>query len=212
MSHRRIDADRASLLRLVAALQNPDLQLSEVEPLIGHDVGLSLRLLRYINSAYFSLRRQIGSIGQALALLGVDSVKRWATMSAFVGLDGKTSELTRTALTRARFCELAATAIPGADSAQLFTLGMFSVIDALTDTPLEEALAPIPFPDDMHAALIHRTGEMGELLNAVMAIECGDFALAGDLVRGGADIYLAALGWADEAERQLATEAALVGV
>jgi EAL and modified HD-GYP domain-containing signal transduction protein len=206
LSRRRIDPGRASLMRLVARLQDPDLELSELEPLIGRDVGLSLRLLRYLNSAFFGLRREVASIPQAVALLGVENIKRWATMNAFVGLGHKSNELTRTALTRARFCELAASEVPAVDSAQLFTLGLFSVVDALTDTPIQEALAPVPFPDDMHAALIDRAGDMGDLLDAVIAIETGDFERAEGLVPGGADLYLSALGWADEAERQIAAE------
>jgi hypothetical protein len=50
---------------------------------------------------------------------------------------------------------------------------------------------------------------MGELLDAVMSIETGDFERAEQLVPGGGEIYLAALGWADDAERQLAAEAAI---
>lgn len=36
-------------------------------PVISHDVGLSVRLLRYINSAYFGMRQRIGSILEHVA-------------------------------------------------------------------------------------------------------------------------------------------------
>ena len=49
--------------------------------------------------------------------------------------------LALTALVRGRFCELAVREVHGATAGELFTLGMFSVIDALMDAPMEEVLA-----------------------------------------------------------------------
>ena len=60
---------------------DPAVELPDVEHLIGRDVALSFRLLRYINSAFFGLRCEVRSIGQALALLGVENLRRWATLS-----------------------------------------------------------------------------------------------------------------------------------
>ena len=45
-------------MQVLAALQDPGGDLEEVERLIGHDVALSLRLLRYINSAFVGLRHE----------------------------------------------------------------------------------------------------------------------------------------------------------
>ena len=78
-----IGTNRLSLLQLLAALQNPDIELKRLEELIGHDVALSYRLLRYINSAFFGLRTRVDGIGRAIALLGLSNVKRWATMTVF---------------------------------------------------------------------------------------------------------------------------------
>jgi c-di-GMP phosphodiesterase len=196
---RGIVANRASLLRVVAALQDPSVQLAELEHLIGRDVALSFRLLRYINSAFFGLRFEISSIGQALALLGVENLRRWATLTVLASIDGKPPELTVTALVRARFCELAGEQLPAASAGELFTLGLFSVIDALLDAPMAQVISMIPFPDDMRQALIQRTGEMGELLQCVTAVETGDFDHAQSLVRGAGDLYLESLVWANDA-------------
>ena len=145
---REIAASRLSLLEVIAALQDPGVDLAQLERLIARDVSLSFRLLRYINSAFFGLRMEVSSIGQALALLGVQNLRRWATLSVFASIDDKPPELTVTALIRGRFCELAGEHL-SAIQGELFTLGMFSVIDALMDTPIEEVLASIPFPGDM---------------------------------------------------------------
>jgi c-di-GMP phosphodiesterase len=199
LHNRGIVANRASMLQIVAALQDPSVQLGQLERMIGRDVGLSFRLLRYINSAFFGLRFEISSIGQALALLGVENLRRWATLTVLASIDGKPPELTVTALVRGRFCERAGEQLPGPRPGELFTLGLFSVIDALMDAPIEEVVEMIPFPSDMRDALTERKGEKGALLECVTALEAGDFDRAQRLVRGAGEYYVEALMWADEA-------------
>jgi c-di-GMP phosphodiesterase len=201
--NRGIFANRTSLLQVLAALQDPTVQLGQLEHMVARDVGLSYRLLRYINSAFFGLRFEISSIRQALALLGVQNLRRWATLTVLASVDGKPPELTVTALTRARFCERAGEQLPGPRPGELFTLGLFSVIDALMDAPIEDVVALIPFPTDMREALIARTGEKGALLECVTALEAGDFDRAQKLVRRAGELYVDALMWADDAARPL---------
>jgi hypothetical protein len=66
LSGRAIAPSRLALTRLASALQDPDIQLDELERLISADVALSYRLLKYINSAYFGLRSTISSIKHRL--------------------------------------------------------------------------------------------------------------------------------------------------
>jgi c-di-GMP-related signal transduction protein len=197
---RRVDANRLMLLELLVALHDPAADLHELERMVARDLGLSYRLLRYINSAFFGLRQQVRSIGQAVALLGLESLKHWAALTIFASIDDKPAELTVTALVRARFCELAgdrhrATASRG----ELFTLGLFSVIDALMNTPIDQLLEKIPFPADMRAALISHDGEKGQLLECITAVEAGDFDGAEAMVPNAGELYLASVAWANDA-------------
>ncbi|MDX6716082.1 MAG: hypothetical protein QOH30_2640 [Baekduia sp.] len=196
MEARRVAPNRLSMLQLVSALQDPGIEIQQLETLVSRDVALSYRLLRYINSAFFGLRREVDSISRALMLLGLANVKRWATLSVFAGVDDKPRELIETALVRARFCELAGEG----NKDQLFTLGLFSVVDALMDAPMEEVLSSMPFPDEMRQALIARTGPKGELLQAALSFERGEFKPPDD--RFGA-AYLQAMAWATDAADQL---------
>ncbi|MGH2910070.1 MAG: EAL and HDOD domain-containing protein [Solirubrobacteraceae bacterium] len=199
---RGVSANRLALLQVVAALQRPDVELSEVQELILRDVALSFRMLRYVNSAAVGLRGEVRSIGQALTLLGMDNARRWATLSVLASVDDKPSELTLTALTRARFCELAGAENEIAGPSELFTLGLFSVLDALMDTTMREVTELLPLADDMRDALVDRTGPMGDLLQAVTAREHGD---GGDAphVRRADECYLRAVIWAIDAAESL---------
>ena len=202
LHERRIELRAGSILQVISALQNTDLQFDELEPLIAHDLPLSLRLLRYINSAFFGLRHEVTSVRQALVLLGIENVRQWATLTVMGSIEGKTPELTSTALIRARFCELAGST-SGLDGSALFTIGMFSLIDALLDVSLEEVTAELPFPNEMRVALLRHAGPMGRILDAATALEGGYYGDAKALVPDAAQLYVESLLWAQEASGAL---------
>ena len=197
-----ISPNRLTLLQVVASLHRPDVELSDIEPLIARDVALSFRMLRYVNSAYFGLRGEVRSIGQALALLGLENVRRWATLSVLASVDDKPTELTVTALVRARFCELAAEPLGWSNPAELFTLGLFSVIDAMMDAPMQDVVESLPLADDMRDALVFRRGEKGQLLDCVVALEDGDYTVA-PIVPSSGELYLRSIIWANTAAESL---------
>jgi len=203
MRGRRIDANRAALLDLLAALHDPNTELADLQRKIALDVRLSFRLLRYINSAFFGLRQQVRSIRQAVALLGLEHLRQWATLTVFTSIDDKPAELTTTALVRARFCELAAHDDPDATGNELFTFGLFSVIDALLDTPMTELLAKLPLATDVCEALADHKGPKGQLLECLHALESGDLASAKATVPTAGQLYISALAWADETIERL---------
>jgi c-di-GMP phosphodiesterase len=200
---RGIEANRLALLQVVAALNDPAVELENIEQVIARDVALSFRLLRYVNSAFFGLRSEVRSIGQALALLGVENVRRWATLSVLAGVDNKPTELTLTALIRARFCELAAEQLGFIRPAEAFTLGLFSVIDGMLDAPMHDVAASLPLAEDMREALVLRRGPKGQLLDFVTALEAGEDEKASAMVRDASDVYLEALIWANGAAESL---------
>ena len=204
--HRGVATAGLGSLRRLGELTSGDVSFEDLERIIGSDVGLSLKLLRYVNSAFFALPRTVGSVREALALLGVRTVRRWATVMAVSAIPDVPDELVALGLRRARMCEmLAGSALPD-ERETLFTIGLFSVADALLDAPMAEVLDSLPFTDEIQAALLRREGPKGELLTAVTAYDRGEFpTLDGD----GAGVslagaYRAALEWADEAGRAIA--------
>jgi c-di-GMP phosphodiesterase len=198
---RTIQPSRLALMLLASALQDPAIELTALERLISGDVALSYRLLKYINSAYFSLRGRISSIHHAIALLGIEPLRRWATMSIFSEFGDKPRELFVTALIRAHFCEQVGRADDG-PPAELFTLGLFSVLDALNDTSMYTAVKDLPLTQPMHDALVHRTGA-GRLLDCVTAIESGQFEQAEEIADNASSVYLDSIAWSAETAKQL---------
>jgi EAL and modified HD-GYP domain-containing signal transduction protein len=105
-----------------------------------------------------------------------------------------------TALARARMCQLLSGASEGAVGDSSFTAGLLSVADALANVPMQQVIEQFPFRDDIAAALLHGTGQLGELLTEVIAYQRGDFDAVRTLIRRRPDIeriYREATRWAD---------------
>ena len=73
-----IDPGRLSRLQLLANLRDPDVDPDRLERLIARDLGLSHRVLLFVNSAYVGLPRRIGSIREAILLLGFRQLRLFA--------------------------------------------------------------------------------------------------------------------------------------
>ena len=114
------------------------------------------RLLRFINSAYFALPRRVSSIHDAVVMLGARNVRSWVMLVALATLPDQPSELVRTALVRARMCELVGKATGAHDAASYFTVGLFSVVDALMGMRMEDVLEELPLAPELTEALLHR--------------------------------------------------------
>jgi len=205
---RGIAANRLALLQVAAVLNDPAVELEKIEQLIAHDVALSFRLLRYVNSAFFGLRGDVRSIGQALALLGLDNIRRWATLSVLASIDDKPTELTLTALTRARFSELAGEPLGIAGAPELFTLGLFSVLDAMMDAPMIDVIESLPLAAEMREALVAHKGKRGLLLESVTALETGEVNDLPPIVDRAGELYLESMMWANSAAESLFSAAA----
>lgn len=155
MSGRQIPAAQASCLNLLRETRRPDLNFRRLEELIRCDVSLTFKLLRYINSALFGRRDRVSSIASALVVLGEDGIRRWIALATLPMLaTTKPGELITLSIVRARFCERLAQLLNIPHQDRAFVMGMFSLLDALTDRPLEEALREIHLEPPITEALL----------------------------------------------------------
>jgi EAL and modified HD-GYP domain-containing signal transduction protein len=114
----------------------------------------------------------------------------------------KPRELVVTGLVRARMCELLANAYGQRDLEGAFTTGLFSVVDALTDSSMVELLQSLPLSREIIQALLNHEGPKGRILRAAIAYERGDFAELDNLPPTRiplSDLYAEAVAWATEA-------------
>lgn len=178
---------------------------------ISRDPGLSVRLLRFMNSAAFSLRHRVSSVPHAVRLLGPRTVRQWATLVLIAGSDVAVPEpLLIGALARGRTCETLAERLGMDDREAYFLVGLLSIADAMLDAPLEAVVAGLPLADDVTAALLTGAGGKGRALRMALACErgLGDReaipGLDGEALR---DLHAEALAWADGVVLGLAADA-----
>jgi c-di-GMP-related signal transduction protein len=138
---------------------------------------LSYLLLRYVNTATTRTVEPISSFKQALVYLGEDKVRMFVGVvaTAHAALN-KPKELYSMSLQRARMCEvLVANSNLKAKSEQAFLTGMFSLLDALLDSSLDQLLALLPLQDEVQTALLHHQGQLGQVLALLDAYEQADW-------------------------------------
>src|SRR4051794_636652 len=187
-------------LRVAAGISAGDAGIDELEKAIALDPGLSLRLLRFVNSAAFSLRHQINSVRQAIVLLGPRTVRQWAMLLLLSGIDERRGPLLVTALSRGRTCEAIARRLGADDADAYFFTGMLSIVDALLDKPMDQAVADLPLSEDVVAALVDRAGGKGRTLKMAEACERGawdEAALPSLDAAELAVLHVEAITWAD---------------
>jgi EAL and modified HD-GYP domain-containing signal transduction protein len=172
-----VPGQKMANLRLLHALNNPDLSVHHLEELIKHDAALCYRILRTVNSAAYATQRNVNiqTIREALVLLGRDTVRRWASLWALGGLNESAhSELIVMSTVRARACELLGSRWGDDAAAEGFLAGMCSLLDAVLERPMEAVLADLPFDGHARAALMGNDNAIRRMLDSVIAYEKGE--------------------------------------
>lgn len=181
-------------------------EVKEIEVAFKHDVALSFKLLRYINSVGFGLSSEIQSIRHAITILGYDQLYRWLTLlMVTAGENSAPPALMKTAIIRGRLTELlGASYFSKQERDNLFIVGVFSMLDAMLEMPMEAALEKVNLPDNVTEALLNRAGIYGPFLQLAEACEGADLekihTLAESLIMDPDTVnkcHIDALSWAE---------------
>ncbi len=65
----------AVAVRILELTSRRDVELAEIAKVIENDPAIATRVLKTVNSSFYGLNRRVGSIRQALAYLGMETVK-----------------------------------------------------------------------------------------------------------------------------------------
>lgn len=196
--------NQAVILQLIALLRR-EADVGEIELLLKRDPGLSLQLLRLLNSGAFALAGEVTSFRSAVMLLGMQRILRWSTVLLATSSKGMPA-LAQAAVVRGRLLELlAAELLPPEHGDPAFVVGVFSLLEPLTGAPISRVLGGLALPEPVAAALLERRGVYAPFLALAEACEAEDdraFAeLADGLLLSGHQVnmaHLQALAWAEE--------------
>ena len=197
---------QASIVQLLNLLRR-QASTDEIEEVLKKDAGLAFNLMRLITSASLGLSREITSFRQAVLLLGLKKLFRWAALLLTAARSGGAPPAVgQTAVVRGRLMELLAREfMPPEEADQAFVIGIFSMLDQMLGMPLASAVGLLQLPDKLFAALLQRDNVYGQLLSLVEACESGDdsrfdqaaqaLALSSQQINFA---HLQALAWADQ--------------
>jgi EAL and modified HD-GYP domain-containing signal transduction protein len=203
-----IPGSKLNYLQVLREVNRRDIDFSSMESIIKRDVSLSYKLLRFVNSAFFRFSVKIESIRHALVLLGISDIKKWVSLLALAGIGSdKPQELLMLSLVRARFCESICYRIGREkQSDDYFLTGLFSVIDALVDRPMEQVLSGLPLSEQVKQALTGQENTLYQTFSIITAYEHADWNrishFAGKLGIEESvlpDIFFQSVEWANEA-------------
>lgn len=189
---------RALLMLLMARVYDPNVTLRELERLIASDVGLSYRILRIINSAYYHLPRQVSSVRQAVALLGLKFTRSWITLIGLADLGDTPEELVNSAVLRAKMCERLAELAGQPNADAYYVSGLFSMLESIMGRPFDDLIDDLPLSPSIKSALTERDGSIGHALACIEAHEQArwdDVAYASLSVEKIQRAYLDAVSW-----------------
>lgn len=178
LATRDLSIEQLNVMRLLNVVNDPDTSDHALENIFRGDISLSYKLLRMVNSAALG-GRGISSIGHAIRLLGRKSLYRWLSLMLASGgsSSGPRGELAHSALLRARMCErIAQEAGHTGEAPALYLTGLFSRLDALMGTSMEELLDRLDLRPEVHQALSGRRGPLAPVLSLVEAYEGGEWS------------------------------------
>jgi len=177
LKRKSIPRSRVHYARLLRLAADRELRFDKLEETVKEDPSLCYKLLRYLNSAAFQFKGRVGSIRQALVLVGETEVRRWIAVTAVASMsEEQPGELIRIALVRAFFSEELCKRIgAGIRANDGFLRGLLSVMDVILGMPREEVFEALKMSDMVAKWLVDQAYLSYELYEALSAFEQGNW-------------------------------------
>ncbi|MBR9987336.1 MAG: HDOD domain-containing protein [Desulfosarcina sp.] len=170
----KITSNAVSRLKLLKRIEQRNPDIDALAETIQSDAAISFRLLTYLNSAAFGFSQKIKSIHHAIRLLGWLKLKNWLRVVLLNDMSEATAapDLLQLSAQRGKFLELVSQRHDfwGFDPESLHLLGLFSLLDAMLSTPMDEIVTFLPIENKLKDAL--RRDANNEYLPLVQLAQC----------------------------------------
>ena len=175
IENKKFSASELTIMKVMELLEQ-DADDSLMEQAIKQDAVIGLNVLKHVNSAAAGARQRIGSLKQAIQVMGRAQLKRWLQIMLYEkpGTQPSGAALFTLATARGKLLELlAAKKLPKNKMAPDigFIVGLMSLMDTLFGIPLADVLQKITVYNEVSLALLERKGIYGELLKLVEMLE-----------------------------------------
>lgn len=191
--------------RILQELHKEEPSYQSLAEIIETDINLAYRFVRVASNK--NTEEPIYSIKNSLVYMGLREIERWINVLMLRDLSSdKPIEIVNLSLVRAKFSEYISEHSCYQDrKLEISIMCLLSMIDAILDIPMEEALDGLLLSEDVKEALISCSGQLAPIFELVCAYESADWkkvnnmsckiGLNDDLIMDG---YLESLRWASE--------------
>jgi EAL and modified HD-GYP domain-containing signal transduction protein len=165
----RVSPLKVNYIQMLNQVNQEDFELDKFAGTVQRDTALAVQFLKAVNSSH-ARGNNITSLRHAATLLGQKEIKKWVTTAVTSTLGQESpGEVTRLSMIRAKFCEnLAPMFEMAVHKDNLFLMGLFSVLNVILETTIEQALQIVRVPDPIMKALL---GQENEFLNVYRFIQ-----------------------------------------
>ena len=162
---------KLTLLRLMSAL-SASKSLKDIADIISSDVGMTVRFLQFVNSAYFARRKKIEDVSHAVAYLGLENIRKFLLLLAlndFIKIDKP--ELWKKSLIRAHIAEeLVRNHYPEL-AEKVFLTGLFSLLDKILGVDIPSFLKGLNIDDEIVKAFTGENKPLADILKIAERLE-----------------------------------------
>ncbi|MEG0895363.1 MAG: HDOD domain-containing protein [Oscillospiraceae bacterium] len=161
---------QSSFFMLMTEVVKEEMEMEKIERIISSDTILTFSILKFVNSAFFSVRSEMETVKRALIVMGATNIKAWAYLLSFCeNISDAHIEILKSNLLKAKVCFKLYNEIPKKDFTQneAYLVGLFAELESLIDVPLIETLNQLNLSAKLIDALLDGKGVLGDLLNLV---------------------------------------------
>jgi c-di-GMP-related signal transduction protein len=207
VKQKKIASTKKNILALIAQASQETLDFDAIGATFSRDLGLTYKLLRFINSPAYATSKEITSLKHALVYLGELELKKFIALLAVANLnEDKPTEIVRLSLVRAKFCESISRARQDPENPpKAFLTGMLSLIDGMLDHDIDSVMAILPIHQDIKQALVTKENDLSHYLGLALALEQGQWQPAEQMAQKLSlsqefcfDSFEQAIVWADQ--------------
>ncbi|MDD3324850.1 MAG: EAL domain-containing protein [Sulfurospirillaceae bacterium] len=189
VTKKSLDPAYKNIFKIINMLDDDDVSVSDVAKVFEKEVELTIQLLRFMNSGFMGIKKEVKSIPHMLALLGKKPLRQWLLLIAFSKSIGSEKKLHLNpvfvlAQTRAKLMSelVACSNLQKHLASEASFVGLLSLLDIILGVPMGLILDELNLDKTIHLALTKHVGDIGELLQVVLAVESFDIKKVSDIV------------------------------
>ncbi len=175
LATKKLDPATVEILNILGMICN-NKDIDEIIKKIEEYPMISINLLKFLNSAYFSFSDNIHSIKQAVLLLGMQKLKNWLILLLYINNEKNpyNNPLFMMIKNRSNFMVeiVKYTKYNNEENQEIaYLTGLLSKIDVVLNTPLRESLNELHIDKVVQDAIIKKEGLAGDILALAEASE-----------------------------------------